>query len=157
MDCKDENDKHISLWLCGRGENSPTTPGDAARLIRHAREEAGLPPWEETEADCFQSGNQLLILARPVSARPHGFYFPDLESLLGAVFACPPRDSALYSMREGFLLVFPQIPDFLPLHEFGSDFPLHPLWEIHAREQGLCILPQNAMANLLLVYSTKGM
>ena len=156
MDRKDENKKHISLWLCG-GENPPTTPQDTARLIRHARTEAGLSPWEETEADCFQAGDQLLILARPAPPKPHGFYFPDLESLLGAIFSCPPRDSALYSMKDGYLLVFPRMPECLPLYEFGTELPIHPFWEIHAREQGQCILPQNAMANLLPVFSTKEM
>ena len=157
MDCKDDSDKNISLWLSGGGQVLPAGPEEAARLIRRARKEAGLPPWAETEADCFQAGDQLLILARPAPTKPHGFYFPDLETLLRAVFSCPPAESSLYSIRSGFLLVFPQNPELLPLREWGDEYTLHPFWEIHAREQGQCILPHNAMANLLLVYSTKGM
>lgn len=157
MELMDAGDDRVSLWLSGCTGDATPGPGEAARLVHHARKEAGLPPWQDTEADCFQAGDQLLILARPAPPKPHGFWFPDLEALLGAVFACPPTESALYATDSGYLLVFPQKAEYSALYEFGFEYPLSPDWEIHAREQGQCLLPDRATANLLLVYSTKEM
>ena len=154
MELMDAKDDRVSLWLSGRCGETPAGPAEAARLVRRAQQEAGLTPWTEMEADCFQAGDQLLILARPTPPKPHAFYFPDLEALLQAAASCPPAESALYSMKDGYLLVFPQKAEFLPLYEFGRECSLHPDWEAHAREQGQCLLQENAIDNLLLVYST---
>lgn len=155
MELMDAKDDRVSLWFSGC--TGQTGPGETARLVRRAQTEAGLPPWTEMEADCFQAGDQLLILARPAPPRPHGFYFPDLETLLQAMCAFPPTESSLYSMKDGYLLVFPRPEERLPLYEFGREYPLHPDWEAHAREQGQCLLEGNAMVDLLLVYSTNGL
>lgn len=155
MEPMDEKDDSTVLWLSGR--SGCCGPGEAARLVRQSRAENGLTPWPGMETDCFQAGDQLLILARPTPPKPHGFYFPDLEALLRAVAVCPPRESSLYAAKEGYLLVFPQKPELLPLYEFGLEYPLSPDWETHAREQKQCLIPAKAMENLLLVFSTKGM
>lgn len=156
MDYMDAGDDFVSLWLSGSG-GEDTDSAQAARMIRRIRSSAGLPPWKDMEADCFQAGDQLLILARPLPPRPCAFFFPDLEALLHAVLPCPPDDSALYTADSGYLLVFPQKPAHLSLYEFGCITPLPPDWEIHAREQGQCLFPKNAIAGLLLAYSTKGL
>lgn len=142
----------VSIWLSG--ETLPSCRTAVAQLVQRVRKEAGLAPWPEVEADCFQAGESLLILARPAPPHRRGFYFSDLENLLGAVFACKPEDSALYAFEDGYLLTLPPESAGPALHEYGREHPLHPDWETHAREQELCLLSSDAAGKLTRVFST---
>lgn len=145
----------VSIWLTG--ETLPSCAGDVTRLVQDARRAAGLPPWREVEADCFQAGDSLLILARPAQPRRKGFFFPDLETLLAAAFSCRSPDSALYIWDGGYLLTLPPEDVSSVHHEFGTPFPLHPHEETHAHEQGLCLFPRNAAGELRRLFSTDRM
>lgn len=155
MEHTDDREPGLSLRFSGHA--APITPQNAARLVRQAQERAGLSPWSDMEADCFQAGDELLILARPLPARPQGFLFACFEDLLGAVRARTGKSGALYTVPGGYLLSVPRSAPNLCLREFGEEYPLSPDWEIHAREQGQCIFPENAIAHLLALYSTDEM
>lgn len=142
----------VSIWLSG--EPLPSCRTAVAQLVQRVRKEAGLAPWPEVEADCFQSGESLLILARPAPPHRRSFYFSDLEDLLGAVFVCKPENGALYAFEAGYLLTLPPESVCFALFEYGRELPLCPDWEPHAREQGLCLLSSDAAGELTRVFST---
>ena len=143
----------VAIWLTGErlsGRDSVT------RLVQSVLSENNLPLWPRVEAECYQCGEDTLILARPAPAPPMSFYFKNLEDLLSAVFSCKDGESSLYRLEAGYLLVVPpeQIP--LPLYEYGNGYPLTPLWPVHGKEQGMCLMEGRAIGDLKRFFSTFG-
>ena len=129
------------------GEPVPAR-GEVLRLVRQALEESGYAPWPETEAECFAAGEEVLVIARPGGARRRAFFFPDLETLLAAASCLPAEDGAVYAEAGGYILTLPAGCVRPALYEFGRERRLPPLWEHHAREMGLCLIPERAPAVL---------
>lgn len=148
----ESGEKGLSIWLSG--EDIPARDAELCRLVQSLRDQAGLDPWPEIEADCFRAGEELLILARPAPPRTRGFWFADLDSLLGAVSSCRMEGTALYALEGGYLLTVPPEEACLALYEFGSERPLPRDWEAHAREQKQCLLPTDAAGKLVRCFST---
>ncbi len=113
-------------------------------LVRGALAEAGLPPWEDMEADCFQAGGDTLLLARPGNTRRY-FSFADREALLVGAGGCAGDAGSLYRTRGGYVLAVPPGCAGPGLYEFGKLLSLSPDWELHAREQGGCVCGENAL------------
>ena len=143
-------DRLVSLWV---SREAPPTRERMLCLVRQALAERGLPPWAETEAECFAAGEDTLIIARPVRPRRRAFYFSDLEALLGGALRCPPGESALYTPGEGYILTVAPEAAALALREFGETYEAGPLWEEHAREQGMCLIREDAIAVLSRYFS----
>lgn len=135
----------VSIWVTR--EDMPTK-GQLLALVRQALSERGLDPWPSTEAECFTAGGDALIIARPGHERQCGFYFPDLEPLLDAVAATADGESALYSAAGGYVLAVAPEAAGPALWEYGESFQLDEAWEAHAREQGLCLMPEGAIGGL---------
>ena len=122
--------------------------GEVLRLVRQALAENGFAPWEETKAECFSAGEETLVIARPGEAKRRLFFFPELESLLAGAACVPADDGAVYAAEDGYILALPSGAVCPALYEFGRELRLSPLWEHHAREMGLCVLPERAPAVL---------
>ncbi len=124
-------------------------------LVRRMLEREGYAPWAETEAECFTAGEDALVIARPGRAGRRAFFFEDLEALLGGASCCAGGDgSALYLSGGGYILTLAPEQVRPGLYEFGADCALPAQWEEHAREQGLCLLPENAAADLRRYFLT---
>ena len=141
----------VAIWMTGErlsGREAVT------RLVRSILLKNNLPLWPRVEAECYQCGEDTLILARPAAVPPMGFFFEELEDLLPAVFSCEDSESSLYRLEPGYLLVVPaeQVP--LPLHEYSNGYPLTPLWSVHGKEQGMCLMDGNAIGDLKCFFST---
>lgn len=135
----------VSIWFSG--EEMPSRR-QVMTLVRRMLEQEGFAPWPETEAECFAAGKDALVIARPGRGHRRAFFFEDLEALLGGASCCEGGGSALYFAEGGYILTLDP-EDVRPgLYEFGRDCPLPPDWEAHAREQGLCLLPEDAAASL---------
>lgn len=135
-------------------DEMPSERAGISRLVRRALAEQGMEPWEAVEAECFSACGEVLVMARPGTAHPTGVFFAELELLLAAAAACGTGESALYGTEEGYLLVLPPESVCLPLYEYGEERLLHPDWLCHAREQGLCLLEEDAIAQLVRIFST---
>lgn len=140
----------VSIWISR--ERAPDR-AQMLELIRQALAERGLAPWEETEAECFAAGEDTLVIARPGHPRRAAFHFGDLEALLAGALSCADGDSSLYIGPDGYVLTLAHEAAAPMLSEFGEPFPATPEWEVHAREQGLCLLRENAIADLRRYFS----
>lgn len=133
-------------------EEAPTGRALLA-LIRQALTERGLTPWPDAEAECFAAGEDTLVIARPAHTRRPAFYFADLEALLGGALASAAEESALYLAREGGYILVVSAPAAPALYEYGEAFAASSLWEEHAREQGMCLVPERALETLARHFS----
>lgn len=135
----------VSIWFSR--EDIPNRR-QMLTLVRRMLEQKGFAPWPETEAECFTAGEDALVIARPGRGGRRAFFFGDLEALLGGALCCADGDSALYFAEEGYILTV--VPENIRsgLYEFGEDCPLPLHWEEHAKEQGQCLLPEDATAAL---------
>ena len=140
----------VSIWISR--EQAPSRTQMLA-LIRQALAERGLTPWPETEAECFAAGEDTLVIARPGHSRRTAWYFADLEALLAGALACPGGDSDLYAVPGGYVLTLAPEAAGPALGEFGESFPVVPEWEIHAREQGMCLIRHSAIDDLRRYFS----
>lgn len=140
----------VSIWFSQ--EDAPSRR-QLLLLVRKALEERGLPPWPATEAECFAAGEETLVIARP-AAHALGFYFDDLESLLAGARACPGGETSLYTEGEGYVLTLAPEEGCPALYEYGAPWPVRPGWEIHAREQGRCLLAGDAAQALCRFFPT---
>ena len=140
----------VSIWFSQ--EDIPSR-GQMLTLVRRALEQEGYIPWPETEAECFSSGNDALVISRPGRSHRRGFVFHDLEELLGGALACPDGDSALYA--DGRRYVLSVAPELVRggLYEFGTERALPPDWEIYMREKGACLMPDRAIERLRRIFS----
>lgn len=141
----DSEGKTVTIRLSGE-----PAPARAAvlRLVRQTLKENGFAPWEETEAECFAAGEEILVIARPGEERRRLFCFPDLEALLAGAACVPADDGAVYAADDGYILALPPGSVCPAMHEFGRELRLSPQWEHHAREQGRCLLSERAPAVL---------
>ncbi len=135
----------VSIWITR--EQAPSR-AQMLELIRQALAERGLAPWEETEAECFAAGEDTLVIARPGHPRRAGYFFGDLEALLAGAFSCADGPSALYNAGDGYVLTVEPEAAGPALAEYGDTFPVTAEWEVHAREQGMCLMGENAIACL---------
>ena len=143
-------DTAVSIWV---SREAPPSREQMLRLVRQALAEEGLAPWGSTEAECFAAGEETLIIARPARPKRCAFYFSDLEALLGGALRCPPAESALYAAGEGYILAVEPEGVTAALYEFGEPREAGPLWEAHAREQGMCLIREDAVAALSRYFS----
>ena len=143
-------DTAVSIWI---SREEPPSRAQMLRLVRQALADRGLAPWPETEAECFAAGQDTLVIARPGHPRRAAFYFGDLEDLLGGAFSCPAGDSALYAVGEGYVLAVAPEAAGPGLYEYGRPYEAGPLWEVHAREQGMCLIREDAAAVLSRYFS----
>ena len=135
----------VAIWLSG--EPVPAR-GEVLRLVRQSLEESGYTPWQETEAECFAAGEEVLVIARPGEACRRAFFFPDLETLLAAAVCLPGEEGAVYAAEGGYILTLPAEGVCPALYEFGRELRLPPLWEDHAREMEQCLITAGAAAVL---------
>ena len=140
----------VSIWITR--ERAPSR-AQMLELIRQALAERGLGPWEETEAECFAAGEDTLVIARPGHSRPAAFYFGDLETLLAGALRCGDGDSALYRAGGGYVLSVTPEAVCPALFEYGDPFPVTAEWEVHAREQGMCLIREGAVGDLRRFFS----
>ncbi len=145
-------DTAVSIWISR--EAAPTRE-QMLSLVRQALEERGLAPWAETEAECFAAGEDTLVIARPVHGR-QGFFFADLEALLGGALACADVPSSLYVTEDGYLLAVAADGAAPALYEYGQARPVNAGWEAHAAEQGACLIREDAVACLRRFFSRGG-
>lgn len=139
-------ERAVSIWFSR--EDAPTR-GQMLRLVRRALLDRGFRPWPETEAECFASGEDTLLIARPGRPRTAAFYFESLDRLLAAA-ACGRDGGALYDAgRGGYLLTVPAEDVCAALYEFGAPARLSPEREAHEREQGRQLVDRAALAALL--------
>ena len=131
----------VSILISGE---APPYRRQLLAMVRNALEEAGLQPWDEMEADCFQAGEETLLLARP-GRETRYFRFESGEALRAAASGCAGDGGSLYCAGGGYILSVPSGSAGPALYEFGTRAALSPDWELHAREQGLCILEDGAM------------
>ena len=131
-------------------------PGGRAleALVRRALAERGLPDWEQMQAECFAAGDEALVIARPVRDCRPAFYFDGLEPLLAGALACADGPSALYREGDGYLLAADRSCAGPALYEFGLSGSVSGAWEVHAAGQGLCLIPENAIAALRRYFGT---
>ena len=78
---------------------------------------------------------------------------PDLETLLAGALRCPDGDSALYAVPDGYILTAAPEAAAPSLWEFGRPCPVPAGWETHAREQGMCLIRDRAIADLRRYFS----
>lgn len=140
----------VSIWLSG--EDAPGR-AELMALIRQALLDRGLDPWPDTEAECFTAGEELLIIARPGGEKRLAFRFPELEALLCGALACPDGESSLYDGGEGYILTVPPAAARAALWECGVQTDVTEDWEVHAREQGLCLMDGTAISDLRRYFS----
>jgi hypothetical protein len=126
-----------------------------AELAACALVERGGVPWPETELDYFSVSGESLVIARPGPSQPHGFFFPSLECLLGGALGCGDGESGLYWADGGYVLTVGSSVLCSALYEFGQlQAGRGPLWQLHAQEQGQCILQKNAISELRRCFAT---
>ena len=138
-------EKTVTIRLSG--EPVPDSE-EVLRLVRAALEEGGYAPWPETEAECYSTGEEILVIARPGETKRAAFLFPELETLLAGVAGLSGEDGAVYAAESGYILTLPPEEAAPALFEFGQELRLPRLWEIHAREQGRCLIGERAPAVL---------
>ena len=136
-------EKAVTIRLTG--EPTPSR-AELMWLVRLALEARGFPAWEDTEAECFTAGEEILVIARP-GERRRAFFFDDMDALLTAVSGSI-GDGAVYAVPEGYVLI--PAPGKAPpiLREFGREMRLPPLWEVFARERGWRIVPEGGTSVL---------
>ena len=117
-------------------------------MVRETLEEGGFAAWEDTEADCFLSDAEALVIARPGTVRGRAYFFPGLEELLAGVRCAAGEEGALYAVPGGYVLTLPPEEACAGLCEFGEERRLHPLWETFAREHGMELLSRRAPEEL---------
>lgn len=134
-----------NLVVLRLSEDEPLSPAHLTQLLRQSLVQAGLSPWAAADTELFSAGGETLLIAR----RRQRLYIvlENLEDLLAALVHCPP-DTALYTWPEGWLLALEGGTGGLWPREFGNAIALSPDWELHAREQGLC-LSRDAARELL--------
>ncbi len=142
-------DKLVSIWI---SREAPPGRRELLALVRQTLEERGLAPWPETEAECFRTEQDTLIIARPGRAIL-GFWFGELESLLAGAFACGDGESSLYALPEGYLLTVDRTSAPPALWEYGQERAVSADWERHADEQGMTLLRGAALADLRRYFS----
>lgn len=130
----------VAIWVSGE---EPPGRRELTELVRRSLLDGGFAPWEDTEAECFTSGDDLLVIARP-GQRRRAVFFSSLEDLLFCAGAIPAEGGALYAARGGYIWVVTAAESSAGMCEFGEELRLHPLWESHAAEQGRRILPEGA-------------
>ncbi len=143
-------DTAVSIWI---SREAAPTGEQMLLLVRQALMERGLAPWSETEAECFTAGEDTLVIARPGHGRRQGFYFADLEDLLAGAQGCADGSGSLYALEEGYLLVLAPEAAGPALYEYGEARSMGPDWELHAREQGMGLIREDAAAVLRRVFS----
>lgn len=131
----------VTIWVTG--EPAPEG-GEVLRLVRRALAEGGFSPWPDTTAECFASGEDVLVLARPGEPRRGAYLFPDREALSACARAVPWEGGAVYAVPEGYILTLEAREAPPGIAEFGDELQLHPLWEAYAREREWCVLPDCA-------------
>lgn len=137
-------DKAVTIQCSG--EEAPT--GSSLRkLVRRVLAENGCEPWPGMEAECFEAEGDVLVIVRPGAVR-RAFFFPGTEELCAAEPYIPAGETALYRVRDGFLLTLAAETCRSGLYEFGEAVCLSGGWEEHAREQGLCLAERDAAAYL---------
>ncbi len=135
------------------GERPPG--GGALRaMIRRALAERGLPVWERMQAEVFSAGDETLVIARPAEDCRPAFHFDGLEELLAGALACADGPSALYRDGGGYLLAADLCCAGPALYEFGRAGSVSGAWEAHAAGQGLCLIPEHAIAALRRYFGT---
>ena len=137
-------DTAVSIWI---SREEPPTGQALLELVRRALTERGLAPWTETEVECFAAGEDTLVIARPAHNRRPAFYFADLEALIAGVWAGGDRldgAGALYAAADGYLLAVAEDNAAPALYEYGRAGSASAEWEVHAREQGRCIIEKDA-------------
>ena len=131
----------VTIWISG--EELPERE-EVLALVRRSLAEEGFDPWEQTEAECFEAGRELLVIARPAPARQAAFFLPSVESLVAFAEAAPEAEGSVYAARRGYIWTMPPSSVRPGMYDFAEPQTLHPMWEVHAREQGRCIIPENA-------------
>lgn len=120
---------------------------EVRKTVRRALAESGCRPWAFMEVECFEAAGDALVIARPAPSR-RVFFFPDEDTLRGAVPFVPDVAGALYRVRDGFLLRLETESICPALHEYGQTGILPAGWEEHAREQELGAREENLGACL---------
>lgn len=134
-------DTAVSIWIT----REEVPEGEALlAMIRQALTERGLAPWPETEVECFAAGEDTLVIARPARDMRPAFYFGDLEALLSGARDVPGGEGALYAVEDGYLLAVRPDAVVPALHEYGEAASVSADWEVHAREQGMCLVEAGA-------------
>ncbi len=141
----------VSIWF---SQEEPPPRRQMLRLVRQALKDGGFAPWPETEAECFAAEGEALLIAHPGPTHPHVIFFDDLESLLGAVAACPDAESSLYAAENGYFLAVPPELRHPALYEFGAEASVSADRLAHAKEHGECLLPDRAIAELRRRFAT---
>lgn len=113
-------------------------------LVRRSLAERGLTPWPAVEVECFAAGEDTLVIARPARDTRPAFYFADLEALLSGARDVAGGESALYAADGGYLLAVDKEAVTPGLYEYGRAAPVSGDWEVHAREQGMCLAGEDA-------------
>ena len=135
----------VSIWF---SHEAVPGRGQLLALVRQALTEQGLPPWSQTEAECFAAGEDALVIARPGRAHQAAFYFDDLEMLLGGVLATAEGESSLYAAEDGYILIVAPEAAGPALYEYGQPWQIDADWEHHAEEQGRCLIERSAISDL---------
>ncbi len=131
----------VSIWIT----REAVPEGDALlALVRRSLAERGLTPWPAVEAECFAAGEDTLVIARPARDRRPAFYFADLETLLSGALGVAGGENTLYAMDDGYLLAVGEEAVTPGLYEYGRAGSVSADWEIHAREQGMCLADGDA-------------
>jgi hypothetical protein len=147
----DVGDSLVTIWI---SEQTAPTRSQVQQLVNQALAQHGKRPWPSVEIDFFTAGQETLVLAHPGDVERQGFFFAGLEELLSGALPCPAGESFLYRTEGGYVLTV--TPDHAgpSLYEFGQSLSVSALWELHAQEQGQCLLHGQAIENLHRYFST---
>jgi hypothetical protein len=124
------------------------------QLVRRAQAQSGQKPWEAMEISCFAGAGQVLVLARPGPEPIQVFFFPDLDSLVAGALCSRTGKSQLYCLEDGFGLAVEKKNIVPALFEFGDPLDVGPEWLCHAREQGQCLLEEEAIGKIKGYFTT---
>lgn len=135
--------------LMSRGYGESISEKAAMDLVRQTLISRGEDPWQNMEVDLFANGDEMLLMARPVSLSVYCFIFRDFESLITAIGSFGESPPSFVTYMEGsYYLLMRMKEGAIPMamYEYGQSFACSDLLAVHITEHGHLIAAGDAVS-----------
>lgn len=134
-------------------------PQEAYALLAQVLQEQSCDPWQKAEIEVYPGCDSILLFARRPSEKMRHFFFDDFEDLITLAALLPTTpDACLNRVEGGYLLSLSLFSEEAPpaiLFEFAQERATSgPYLVAHLKEQGACLIAQDAIGQLKTYFSS---